>query len=136
MSFMRAIGLAETLSGFEQLREFAGDSPTWLVGTDTKYGVFLEFGTSRMEAYPWLRPAVEEFQANPARFVNRHSDTTVDEFESTDDVVRAIALALQNRAKDNVSADAQSDRSPGTHPDHPQVQTGNLRASIKAVEVG
>lgn len=29
------------------------------IGTNTKYGKYLEFGTIKMPAYPWLFPAVE-----------------------------------------------------------------------------
>jgi HK97 gp10 family phage protein len=32
----------------------------WRVGTAVQYGAYLEFGTSRMEARPWLFPAVQE----------------------------------------------------------------------------
>lgn len=31
------------------------------VGTNVDYGRYLEFGTSRMPAYPWLLPALEAF---------------------------------------------------------------------------
>ena len=37
-----------------------GDSAR--VGTNVEYGVYQEYGTSRMEARPWLRPAVDEHQ--------------------------------------------------------------------------
>ena len=32
---------------------------TGTVGTNVEYGEYLEFGTSRIPAYPWLFPAVE-----------------------------------------------------------------------------
>ena len=37
--------------------ETASDGLTATVGTDLDYGTFLELGTQRMAARPWLRPA-------------------------------------------------------------------------------
>lgn len=36
----------------------AGDQPAYAFGTDDPAGFFLEFGTSRMRASPWLVPAL------------------------------------------------------------------------------
>lgn len=36
---------------------------TSFVGTSVEYGKYLEFGTSKMAARPWLRPAMERNQA-------------------------------------------------------------------------
>lgn len=36
----------------------AGDQPAYAVGTDDQAGFFLEFGTSRRQASPWLVPAL------------------------------------------------------------------------------
>jgi HK97 gp10 family phage protein len=35
----------------------------WDVGTDVKYGRFLEFGTMKIAERPWLRPAIEKNRA-------------------------------------------------------------------------
>jgi len=35
-----------------------GDVVRMIVGTDVEYGLYVEEGTSRMAAQPWLRPAV------------------------------------------------------------------------------
>jgi hypothetical protein len=35
----------------------AGDHPAFAVGTDEPAGFFLEFGTARRRAFPWLVPA-------------------------------------------------------------------------------
>lgn len=39
--------------------EFEGDGMIGRVGTNLKYGAYLEFGTKTMEARPWLEPAVK-----------------------------------------------------------------------------
>ncbi|SAL03093.1 hypothetical protein AWB78_06505 [Caballeronia calidae] len=40
-------------------------------GQDPFYGRFLEFGTSKMRAYPWLRPAAIAKQSEANRAMNR-----------------------------------------------------------------
>lgn len=130
---VRTIGLSSTVAGLEDLVDEVAGAPVYLVGTNVVYGVHLEFGTSRMRSYPWLRPAVAEFNANPRRFVRRMTGKRVDGLGSTDDVVATVALALEKRMTQNVTAG--SDRSPGTHPEHPRRDTGNLAADISAVRV-
>lgn len=38
----------------------SGGNMTGRVGTNIQYGAYLEFGTSRMEARPWLLPSFEK----------------------------------------------------------------------------
>lgn len=40
------------------------DNPYVEIGTNVYYSKFLEFGTSRMPAYPWLYPAIESNKGN------------------------------------------------------------------------
>ena len=40
-----------------------GDNIEGQIGTQVFYGAYLEHGTSRMQAYPWLFPAVESSKA-------------------------------------------------------------------------
>ena len=40
-----------------------------LVGTKVDYGLYLEFGTSRMPPYPWLFPAVESTRSETANAI-------------------------------------------------------------------
>lgn len=44
--------------------KFRGAEGSWIVGTNVKYGAYLEFGTSRMDARPWLMPSFEQATAN------------------------------------------------------------------------
>jgi len=88
-----------------------------------------------MPPYPFFRPAVREFQANPESFILDKTDFgSIDEIQGTKQMVEAVATALQRQIQINATAQA-SGRSPGTAPDHPQVQTGNLRSSIKVQRV-
>lgn len=128
MSLVQAIGLASVLGGFENMLDQMEGDVVYLVGTNVEYAIYLEFGTSKMEAYPWLGPATAEFKSNPSAFVD------VDDANSSGELVTKIALALERRATQNATAGG-GNRSPGTHPTHPKRQTGNLAGSIEAVRV-
>jgi len=121
-----AIDLQET---FEDLEEDWSDAPTYDVGTNVKYGKFLEFGTEKMPPYPFFRPAIREFQANPKTFVETSPAfgfQSLDQTPNAKTVVKAVAASLANQMERNVTAMESADRSPGTKPDHPKRDTGNL----------
>lgn len=87
--------------------------------------------------YPWFRPAIREFKANPETFLLETTDfDSLTDIQTTDELVASVAVGLQSRMEDNVNAqDPSRDRSPGTHPDHPQRDSGNLTASIQATRI-
>lgn len=148
-------GVSEVREAVNDLEDDWGDSPVFSVGTNAEYAVHLEFGRGPIRAddgylrfevdgevifrkevsghppYPFFRPAIREFKANPESFIR--DNTAVDSLEAIPNIealVRTVAAALSNQMKDNASANSASGRSPGTHPEHPQRDTGNLVASI------
>jgi len=133
-NYTSIVGLGSVLEGFEDLAESVGGDAVYLTGSNVAYSIHLEFGTSQMPAYSWLRPAIDEFESNPRRFVKRHAGVDVDDLDSADDAVKAVALALESRMVDNVTA-AGGRGSPGTHPEHPRRQTGTLASSISAQRI-
>ena len=121
----------------QSLRELKDDYTSrreYKVGSNVEYSVYLEFGTRDMPPYPFVRPAVKEFEAGPEQFVRKHSGVEVDELESADQVVKTVAFAFETAITQNANANAP-DRSPGTNPEHPVVQTGTLVNSIQAERV-
>lgn len=80
------------------------------VGTNVEYAVYVEFGTSRMEAQPYLRPAVEQAVTE--------MDTIADSADSPDELVEQLALRIEELAKKRAPVD-----------------TGTLRNSIEAQRV-
>lgn len=80
---------------------------TYVVGTPVEYSVYVELGTSRMAAQPYLRPAVER--------VARNIQSYLDGADTLADAIAAIALAIEAEAKRLCPVD-----------------TGQLRASISA----
>jgi len=89
-----------------------------------------------MPPYPWFRPAIREFRLDPEGLITANSGfSSIDEIPDTDTLVKTVASALESKMEANVSAESASDRSPGTHPDHPKRVIGNLVNSIEAVRV-
>lgn len=120
----------------EELQDDVESDAVYVVGDDTEYGIFLEMGTRKMQPYPWFKPAIREFKANPEPFILDNTGyASIDDIPSADALVQAVANALARQMEKNVSAETATDRSPGTHPEHPQEQLGNLKGSIAATQV-
>lgn len=148
-----------------QLKEFKEQWATdavYITGTNADYAIYLERGRGPVEAqdaealqfqdengntiyrasvsghkpYPFFRPAILEFQANPEKVIRNNTGyQSLEEIPSGKALVEAAASAIENQAKKNASADSATDRSPGTDPDHPKRDTGNLVASIQSVRL-
>lgn len=129
-------GFAEVQGRMQELLERGSTDRVYVTGTNTEYAIYLEMGTRDMPPYPWFRPAVVEFQANPEQFIRKNTDyKSIDAIPTADALVEAIAVGLQTQMEANASAASSGSRSPGTHPDHPKRETGNLVASINATRV-
>jgi len=155
------VDFQDTFDALEDLGDKWDTDAVYTVGSNVEYGVYLEFGRGPIEAppdsaipietadgtifrqsvsghppYPWFRPAIREFKANPTDFVTDNTEfSSIREIPNGDILVKAIATALENQMTDNVNAQKAVDRSPGTHPEHPRRDDGNLTASISAVRV-
>lgn len=106
-----SINGATALKG--QMAQFRAklDGPvTYVIGTPVEYSVFVELGTSRMHAQPYLRPAVEH--------VARNIQTIFNQAGSLSAAIGKLALDIEAEAKRRCPVD-----------------TGNLRASIQAERV-
>lgn len=88
-----------------------------------------------MPPYPFFLPAVREFRANPEDFITEHTAySSINEIQSTKQMVEAVATSLQRQIQINATSTAAGN-SPGVNPEHPSVDTGNLRASIQVQRV-
>jgi hypothetical protein len=131
-------GVARARDTLDDIKERYDAEPIWVTGSSAEYSIDLEFGTEDFPPYPFFRPAVRDLRRDPESFIERNTDETfdMDSLETSEDVVEAVALALERQLKLNVSADrAAGRRSPGTDVDHPKVDTGNLRAGIRAERI-
>lgn len=154
-------GFADLRESFNDLEDKYGEASTRIVTSGAEYSIHLEYGRGPIEAddgealrftdedgnviyrtrvsghppYPFFYPAVAEYRANPETFLLKNTELSgLDAIQSTDDLIESVASALQQQMRRNANAN-RSGRSPGTHPEHPKVDTGNLVARITVVEV-
>ena len=114
-------GLRNVVESLNDLEAAVETDRTVTVGSGVEYSVYLELGTSDMDPKPFFRPALGELRANGvAGFVREHTRTTVEALGSADQVVAALALALERRIKEIITRKGLID-------------TGTLRASVLAV---
>lgn len=109
--FVNAIGLRQVMRGFDDLTDQIGGDTVYLVGSNVQYSVYVEFGTSKMQAQPYLRPAVDDV-------MGRKADTIANESASAAELVTRLALEIEREA---------AQRAP--------VDTGTLKASIRAERI-
>ena len=103
-------GVGALYRTFDYVRDQFSGRAEWVVGTSVEYSVYVEFGTSRMAAQPYLRPAVEH--------AKRNMNSITAGAQSLDDAIMRLAYAIESEAKRLCPVD-----------------TGNLRASITAQKV-
>jgi len=114
-------GLNDTLAELEDTREDLTVTRAVTVGSGVSYAVFLEGGTSKMDAKPFFQPALAELRARGvAGFIREHTRTTVEALPDADSVVGVLGLALERRIKEIITAKGLID-------------TGTLRASVLAI---
>lgn len=102
------IGFGQAMDVMKDLKNVVV-SDTWIVGTSVEYAAYVEFGTSKMKAQPYLRPAVREvFTQDFSRLA--------DQAENTNELVKLLALEVERKAKKKAPVD-----------------TGNLMGSIRAM---
>ncbi|SNZ18167.1 phage protein, HK97 gp10 family [Natronoarchaeum philippinense] len=104
----------------DEAADWSKPSGTWHVGTAVEYGVFLEFGTSKMDPKPFFRPALAEAERDLSAFVRDNTETSLEQIDGPRELVRVIALALERRVKEIITEKGL-------------VDTGVLRASVLAV---
>lgn len=111
------------VSGFDPLlaeieeTENSLEEVSYVVGSDVRYAVYLERGTEDMRPYPFLFPAVRTVMNSG------EADAIADSAQSTAQLIRGIAFAIERAAKRYASTGV----APG-----PDVQSGTLRRSIQA----
>jgi len=88
-----------------------GPIEPWHVQTNTEYAAYVELGTKKMRAKPYMIPAMNETMANTSELETKA--------KSLNDFIRLITLRIEALAKKNCAQKFE----------HP---TGNLMRSIEA----
>lgn len=104
-NFAKLRNLNTIRHGLNAIREQWGKSATYEAYADADHAGFVEGGTSKMAAQPYMRPAVDQVRGE----LKRHGAQA----SSTDELTRNVALAIADRARQIVVVD-----------------TGELRGSI------
>lgn len=115
------------VSGFEQALNEVDDTledlrttQRYLVGTNVEYAIYLEAGTSKMDAKPFFAPAINEVRLQGVDgFIRHNTKTSVEQLDTVNRVLQVLALALERRIKEIITNKGLID-------------TGTLRASIVA----
>jgi hypothetical protein len=111
-------------SAIEEVNDLIDDVQTgaeFVVGTGVNYAVFLEGGTSKMDAKPFFQPALNEVTLQGVDgFIAHNTETTVEALGTLKQVLAALALAIERRVKEIITTKGLID-------------TGTLRASVLAI---
>lgn len=121
-------GLDEARASLEALADgdFDADSDTWWIGTVVRYAPFLEFGTVKMVAKPFFRPAVQRVKrwwgaggamGGISNRLERQMTFTLDAMAEV--TLEQVAFRLEREVKNLIKTKGLID-------------TGNLRDSIAA----
>lgn len=96
---VQLLGLSRTLDVLDDLRQQWSGDTLYIVGPTVEYAIYQERGTSAIEARPFMAPAAREVQRNTGSHVRRMASAQSVDISSEAGVVKAAALAVQNRAK-------------------------------------
>lgn len=110
-------GLREIKEAFDSLPSDLGGDEKYAVGTPLNYGAFLEDGTSRMPAYPWMQPAVDETVRKGGNLAAQSS--------TVDDLLRIVAIDIERNARSRLQ-----DTGARPYPD-----TGALAGSVTTTQM-
>lgn len=109
---MSAVGISGAIDAVQAVKSGYTGEAAYVVGVGAEYGAYVEFGTSKMEAQPYLFPAARHV-------MNVEYEQIEAQATSIDDLVRSLALAIEKEAKRRAPVD-----------------TGNLQNSIEAFPAG
>jgi len=114
-------GFDAAIEELKDIEDDLGQGGPWVVGTAVNYSIYLEFGTSRMRARPFVRPVLSEVRTQGIEdFIQDNTRTSVAQIDDVNELVRVLALSMERRIKEVITEKGLID-------------TGTLRASVAAV---
>lgn len=115
---VRIAGISAAQQAIKNVEVRYSGGAAYVVGPTAEYSVYVELGTSRMPARPFVRPAAERVQQNLRFYVDRFADDP----ENEDAVLRAVAVGVQEEIQRVITEKGLID-------------TGNMRASVRIQKV-
>jgi hypothetical protein len=114
-------GIEQAIDEIDETIEELQTAQRYVVGTGVEYAIYLEGGTSKMDAKPFFQPAINEVRIQGVDgFIRHNTRTSVEQLDTTAQVLRVLAVALERRVKEIITQKSLID-------------TGTLRASVLAV---
>lgn len=96
---IKATGISDAKDIFELFGvTFDGDA-AFVVGPQVHYGKWHETGTKKMAARPYMEPAAELVDGDIEHYARQISDSQGIPLDSFDNIVNAVALAVEAEAK-------------------------------------
>jgi len=111
-----ATGLSSATDLLERVQTRFDGSAAYVCGPTVEYAIYVDRGTSRMEARPFVKPAAERVGSDIGGHASRFLDGDVVE-AGEEGVVRATALAVQEQMQRIITEKGA-------------VDTGAMRASV------
>lgn len=108
---MSMLGFAALKKSFEGM--IPGVTDVWEIGPSTDYDVYVEFGTSRMPARPYVKPGAEKGMAALDELERKAKDMNA--------LLRLLALRMESKMKREIQ-------------EKNIIDTGNLFRSVEAVK--
>lgn len=105
-------GIARTIGALSTLDIGVDDDAVYVVGPSVEYAIYVDQGTSRIEARPFVRPAAERVQANLGELIGDEALSAGDE-----GLAKQAALAVEREMKRIITEKGA-------------VDTGAMRASV------
>lgn len=105
-------GADSVIDTFQKASKAYGETEAWIVGVGAEYAAYVEFGTSRNRAQPFLFPAADKVMRTDFKRLEKACHKSPN---PTATLQKTIALAIEREAKGRAPVD-----------------TGALRASIEA----
>ena len=96
-NFAKLRGLAAAKNGLDAIRDQWGESATYEAYADAEHAPYVEYGTSKMAAQPYMRPAVDRVEGRVPNYAAQMS--------STGEVTRSVARAIADEARNIVVVD-------------------------------
>lgn len=93
---MNFVGFSELQSAFQKAQQVM-EKPHWIVGSSAEYAIYVEFGTSKMAAQPYMRSAIRKAM----------KDLAADNIpgDNLNEIVKNVAMKIEGYAKDIVPTD-------------------------------
>jgi hypothetical protein len=136
---LQVIGMKELLKNLGEAKKGWGEAKSWAVGARAEYAGYLERGTSKMAARPFLRPSIEWGLARLGELAREARQSA----RPLQHIVKSLAFTIEARMKaimpgkrsGRIYRYGRGEHQASAPGEPPAIDTGNLLNSIFAEEL-